>query len=348
MSLKDRENFFDILLFIQAPADLPYALDIYKQNEQKKRILIYVINVKSVFEFVKSLKLKNIDIFFTEAVKYSIKKPLSIIKAKQKYKKIYQEITKISVSQVYFFSRIEDLTTCGLIGSLSRNKDIKIFYCKYNDDFGLIEILKNSLYYLKARLHNKIHYFITKEKFVCRYYGKSNEFAVWEYPIMEIDNSKKNIDIDVSYLYNKGLQAKSILFLLSPEDISCMSDKSIVDLILFLKNLKSKGLFLCLKGHPRLGTSKIIETYFDLILPNYVLSEFIDYQYIKAVIGLASTGLIYTTNTQINTQSYSIIKSIIMNNLHQKNLWIKYLNEMTNFRINYTSLNQLEQVLINE
>lgn len=352
MSLRNDNSFIDkfvynTLIFIQAPADLSYALDIYK-TAKEDGVLFCVVNVKAVYDFVKSLDLKNADIIFIEPIKYTLKKPYSIITAKSRYKKLYEQVLKINVRKIYFFSRIDDMVTCGLVGNLSKNKDISIFYCRYNDNYGLIKISKGSFYYLKNWIHSGISRFITKAKFTCRYYGKPLEFAFWEYPINEIDYSKKKVKISKEFLYSKGLQDGSVLFLLSPMDIDFISKDSATELIEFLKEIKSGGRFLCLKGHPRIGVPKEIEKYFDVVLPKSVLSEFIDYSLISEVVGLGSTGLAYVVNADLNTRAYSIVKHVTMINENQKTLFINYLNETTSEKMNYVSLKQLKKLLCDE
>ena len=48
----------DLILFFQAPANLPYLLKQYEENVGKKNIYIYVMNVENDYRFIKSLNLK--------------------------------------------------------------------------------------------------------------------------------------------------------------------------------------------------------------------------------------------------------------------------------------------------
>ena len=48
----------NLILFFQAPANLPYLLKQYEENVGKKNIYIYVMNVENDYKFIKSLNLK--------------------------------------------------------------------------------------------------------------------------------------------------------------------------------------------------------------------------------------------------------------------------------------------------
>ena len=68
MNLKDKENIikksrYDIIVFIQAPADLRYALSIYEKNKEKE-FLFCVVNVEGIYRFVKGLLLQKTEVVF--------------------------------------------------------------------------------------------------------------------------------------------------------------------------------------------------------------------------------------------------------------------------------------------
>ena len=48
-----------IIIFVQAPADVPYMLKIYEDNlkNNKKDIYLYVVNVYNVYKFILELNL---------------------------------------------------------------------------------------------------------------------------------------------------------------------------------------------------------------------------------------------------------------------------------------------------
>ena len=47
----------NIIIFIQAPADIQYALTIYEENKETAEISIFCINVEGMYKFLESLDL---------------------------------------------------------------------------------------------------------------------------------------------------------------------------------------------------------------------------------------------------------------------------------------------------
>ena len=344
---KDR---YDIIVFIQAPADLRYALNIYKKNEGKD-FLFCIVNVEGVYKFVKDLPLQKTEIIFIEYIRYSLKKPLSIFKAKAKFNLLREVFNSISMREVYFFSRIDDCLTGGIIGQILKNKNINVFYYNHYDDKGLQKINRFSFYYLKSWLHSKILFYITGSLFISRYYGKTLEFAFWKYKIKEIRPDNK-IGIEENFLYvlnDVDINHKNILFFLTPEDLDFITKESKIKLISLIDRIsKIENVDLYLKGHPRSGTPNEVKLYFNHIIPDYIPAEFIDYKNIFLIIGLGTTALTYPINLNINKNVVSIVKNIDFKDNNNQSLYIKFLNELTNNQIKYASLEDIEKLLSNE
>lgn len=339
------KNKYDIIIFIQAPADLRYALNIFEKNEGKE-FLFCIVNVEGIYKFVKELPLQKTEVIFIEYIRYSIKKPLSILEAKIKFNSIYNIFNTISVGEIYFFSRIDDWITCGLIGSLSKKEDISIYYYNHYDDKGLQKINKRTIYYLKHWLHSKIAYYLTSSTFICRFFGKSLEFAFWKYKIKEIKPDNK-ISINKNFLYTlNNINCKNILFFLTSEDLDFITKDSKIKLISLIDRISKRGnIDLYLKGHPRLGTPDEIKLYFNHVIPNYIPAEFIDYKNIFLIIGLGTTALTYPINLNINKNVVSFVKSVDFKNNNNQEGYIKFLDELTNNQIKYISLEDIEKLL---
>ena len=342
---KDR---YDIIVFIQAPADLRYALSIYEKNKEKD-VLLCVVNVKSIFRYLCDLSIPNVSVFFIKPIFYSLKKPLSISKARKEFRALLSVFNSILFDEIYFFSRIDDWVTCGLIGNLS-NKGKNIFYRKHYDDFGLSKISKKTLYYWKAQIHSKIASFLTGVDFISRFYGKPLEFCFWKYSIME-EKQNDNILIDQKYFYEikKIENKKNILFFLTPEDLDFITENTKAHLLNVLSRLKTNSDYnLCLKGHPRIGTPEELFPYFDFVLPNYIPSEFIDYTKFLIVIGVGTAALAYPIKLGIGIKVFSIVNDLEFKNINNKIGYRKYLNELTSNQIKYASLEDIEKLLSNE
>lgn len=355
MNLKDKENIikksrYDIIVFIQAPADLRYALSIYEKNKEKE-FLFCVVNVEGIYRFVKGLLLQKTEVVFIEYINYSLKNPLSILKAKAKFNSLCKMFKSISADEIYFFSRIDDWVTSGLISLFSKKENIPIFYCNHYDDKGLEKINKRTIYYLKHWLHSKVAYYLTNSSFTCRFFGKPLEFSFWKYKIKEIKLDAK-VDVNQEFLYhlnNIDIKTKNILFFLTQEDLDFMKEKSKIKITDLLKKISKKdNIDLYLKGHPRLGTPEEIKNEFSYIIPDYIPSEFIDYKNFSLIIGLGTTALVYPINLDINKNVVSFVKNVAFKNANYQENYVKYLNELTNNQIKYASLEEIENLLLNE
>ena len=62
-----KRDRYDIIIFIQAPADLRYALSIYEKNKEKD-VLLCVVNVKSIFRYLCDLSIPNVSVFFIKPI----------------------------------------------------------------------------------------------------------------------------------------------------------------------------------------------------------------------------------------------------------------------------------------
>ena len=355
MTSKNKENIikkdrYDIIVFIQAPADLRYALNIYKKNEGKD-FLFCIVNVEGVYKFIKGLPLQKTEIVFIEYIRYSLKNPFSIFKAEKKFSFLCKNFNVISSKEVYFFSRIDDWITARLVTILLQEESISVFYYNHYDDKGLRKVNKRTFYYLRHWLNSKIVYYLTKISFICRFYGKPLEFPFWKYKIKEV-KLDINVEIEKNFLYrlsNIDINFKNVLFFLTKEDLDFMTKESKMRVINILKKISRKGnVNLYLKGHPRLGTPDEIKLYFDHIIPDYIPAEFIDYKNIFLIIGLGTTALTYPINLNINKNVVSIVKNVGFKDENNQYLYIKFLNELTNNQIKYASLEDIEKLLSNE
>lgn len=354
MSSKNKGNIikkdrYDIIVFIQAPADLRYALSIYEKNEGKD-FLFCVVNVEGVYKFVKELPLQKTEIVFIEYIRYSLKKPLSIFKAKTKFKLLYNVFKAISVDEIYFFSRVDDYLTAGIIGQIVKNENIIVFYYNHYDEKGLQKINRFSFYYLKSWLHSKISFYITGTLFISRYYGKPLEFAFWKYNKIKKVKQRNDIPINGRFLHNPNInhieKSKNVLFFISPEDLNFITKESKEILIETIKRIsKKETIKLFLKGHPRIGTPEELKFFFNKIISDHIPSEFIDYKDFSLIVGIGSSALAYPINLGIEVEVVSFVKNVIFKEIKYQKNYIKYLNELTNNKIKYLSLEEIENLL---
>ncbi|GET45288.1 hypothetical protein [Capnocytophaga felis] len=350
MNLKNKESFtskdtYDILIFVQAPADLRYALSICEKNEGKQ-ILLCVVNVQSVYRFVKELSIQNTEVIFIEYIYFSSWKIWNFHRKRKEFNLIYKQIDRLSFNDVYFFSRIDDWITCGIVGRLTKKTQANFYYYKHYDDLGLVKMSRLSFAYWRYFWIRKIVSNITSVYFVSRYFGKALEFAFWKYSVKEIDQSKEQINVSKKYLYKIPKKGNTtVIFFVSQEDIDFITEKSNNKLKNFLNKAQTSDWFICLKGHPRIGNPETIRSFFHFVVPNYVPSEFLDYNDVDIVLGVGSAAVVYPINTNVSVKAFSIVKDLEFKNPEQKDSYIKYLDEFTDNKIQYISLIELGNML---
>ena len=102
---------------------------------------------------------------------------------------------------------------------------------------------------------------------------------------------------------------------------------------IIIKALQKKGFELFIKGHPRLGGTKGIESLCNFSIPKNIPSEFIDTSQFKKIIGIESFSLVYQANS--SDLVFSIIELLSFHNLDDKIKFINYLNINSNNKINF-------------
>lgn len=318
---------YDILLFVQAAADLRYALDIIDKNRNKK-IQLYVIHVKGVYDYVSSLNLQNVKIKFQDYFSLKVKDVRTYLKVKKQLNIFWKkEFSGNSYEVIYFFSRFYDFHTASIIVKLG-NKNI-IYYDHY-DTSSIIndkKIDKFSLLYLKNKYIAFVVSLVSGTDFISVYRKRYLEFNYKKYGIeRHLITKQVKVNKEFKYKANGIEHSNSVVFLLSPDELNMVNKKSLLklkEIILFLKN---EGYKLYLKGHPRLGTPQLFIELFDKEIPNYVPTEFLLYKEFSFTIGVISSGLVYPSLLN-NRKVYSVVNLLEFNNNEDKRFFSDFLKE---------------------
>ena len=286
-----KENSSKIVILVQAPADIPYVLDIVSKHEGAE-LFVYVIQVENNY---KLLKLLIADKVHLEYIPYpfigynSIKK---ILRSKKEFSNIWNKqfktISKQS-SDVFFFSIFEDAFTGYLIGRLSRNKHVNIHYVNhYNPP-------KSSLRFndiLRCIVFNTVLFYITRAYFSITYWGKFPKLSLKHYKNI-VEEKKELVSLDLNSFLFSVERLPAALFLVNPRYDVCGFDfdDSIEKLKQTAIALKKMGLIIYVKGHPRMGLPKELSGVYDERIEDYVISELIDYSKFSIIVGCESTAI---------------------------------------------------------
>jgi hypothetical protein len=328
-------NSNPIILFCQAPADIPYLLTIYKKNKGNRDISIYVINVENMFRFLKELNLDVKQIIFIPYLLKSFKHVGPIIKERNRVNKLVNEhFLPVSNAVVYFFSRFEDWLTSSFIGAIANNKSNAIKYVDHYDVSAAV--FKKRNFNIKALIIKVILWYITGHKFKIEILEKLPEFPIWEYNIETIPAVLDPI-IFSTYCYHVSPLAKgpNVLFFVSPS-IEALYEKKAYDELQFeiVSFLKNVGWTITAKGHPRLGMPENIKQLIDILIPEHIPAEFIGGKNIDLCLGIVTNAMTnFLKNTDVPT--FSLLQLFEFKRAEMYEQYRTYLSQSSDNRIEY-------------
>ena len=109
-----------VAIFVQAPADLAYALSIYDaENRQGKSVELFV-RARSIYEFVRRLALDGAAVSLLDDGFTSFPKtPREIMGARRRLRAAYRARFQAAPVEAYFFTPLMDATTCYFVSRLA-------------------------------------------------------------------------------------------------------------------------------------------------------------------------------------------------------------------------------------
>lgn len=337
-----------LVIICQAPADIPYVLTIYEQNNNNKNISIFVVNVFGVYKFLKGLNLEVQSLVFIPYGLKSFRNIFFIIKEKLRIKKIWNDNFKnIIDSDIYFFSKFEDWLTAFFIHKLhSNSKNNKIFYVNHYDDSEYLFFRNKSLSF-KKYIYIKLLRCLTGVTFVVDIIEKMPEFPVKTYSFQEI---KLNIDNEVYEKYsisiNHSKDIKSVIFFISPCQNEFYDPRYYSStLIKIVEYLNKHGYEIVVKGHPRMGVPSFLDDNIDCKIPDYIPAEFINIRDFKFCFGLDTGALCYFAKNNL-VVTYSLINMFVYSNESRISIGIEYLKQQSNNKVAFcNSFSELGAIL---
>lgn len=342
-------NKSKLIIFCQAPADLPYTLDLYEKYKESHSIYLFVINVKGMYRFLSYLNLKIEKLAFIPYSLTNLKKIQQFVSEKNRINNLWKEhFSEINYAEVYFFSRFEDWLTSAFIKRLSQNNTIIINYINHYDNSSSLFQKKEKVTF-KLKIYLFMLKVLTGVNFKAIIKQKLPEFPVEEYIIKELQIDI-NPDILIKYQYKFDFcenEKPNLLFFISPCENTIFNstyynDKLIAIILLF----RDTGFNVIIKGHPRLGTPKLISEIIDFEIPDYVPGEFLSIKTINLCIGLSTTTICYySKNTALPT--YSIIKLFPYSNKELFDVAIEYLDQQSKGKMKFCNdFKELKQIAL--
>ncbi|RHK91522.1 hypothetical protein DW042_19890 [Bacteroides xylanisolvens] len=327
-----------LIIFFQAPADLPYVLKLYEENVGKRLIHIYVINVENNYKFITKLNLKVDSITFIPYLNYSVKRIFSCIKAFIQIRGIYKKyFLKIHNADIYFFSIITDWMTSFFVVNLTKDITNIVLYADHYDHIELRKKVKKLTF--KQWVNSTLALFISTIPYDYHYEREEN---IYSFPY-QLYNIKKTVAQSINnfgrYSFNIDcvMNGKyNILFLVNPWGYEGLqiADRECTEVMQLIKKLQSLGANIIIKGHPRMGLNQRVRDIADFVIPEYIPSQFINVNNINLVIGVETTGLFHYIDYS-DIPVFSIVKLLNSVGHRHVNRIVTFLDTHTNGRMKY-------------
>jgi hypothetical protein len=296
----------NLLIFCQSPSDVKYLLSIYN-NYRGYNLSIFVINVRSIYDFLVSLQLNVVELKFIEYNFVDFKNPISILREKIRIRKLkslylnyYQNVN------VIFFSRFEDwLTSSFILYFLLRSE--KVFYLNHYDDAISSSNVVSEEARFSRRVLGLILKYVTGVNFLMTREFRYPEFPVSRYEIIEL---KPTVDPKIYTQYSvnfefQNFNTKKVLFFISPPDVLMYNIDYYNNLSWNIINILINWNYkVYIKGHPRLGLPTFLQNlkldkWGIEVLPEGIPGDFIDFDHFEFCLGIDSTILPMTAEKQI-------------------------------------------------
>ncbi|KRB57291.1 hypothetical protein [Flavobacterium sp. Root186] len=336
-----------MIVFCQAPADIPYVLSLYEKYKNEEIISIVVINVENVFKFIKSLNLDLDSLVFIPYALKSFKSPLDIIRERKRIIKLNKKyFDSIADTNVYFFSRFEDWLTSFFLKGLSKRN--KIYYLDHYDFSS--EFFEKKKLTFKLSIYKLIYFLLTGVDFKLEIIEKIPELNYGKYKI-ERRVPQVNNEVFQKYQYEIDILQKIepiVLFFVMPCEPTIYNCESHDEIQLsIVESFKKNNWTVVIKGHPRLGVPENIMNVVDVEIPSYIPAEFLQIKDVKMCVGIITTALAhFATSSDIKT--YSLVNLFQFRKNTSSKLYTDYLSEASNNQVKFfQSFNDFENNIKN-
>ena len=298
------------IIFCQAPGEIGICLNLYEKCLKDGYTTIYIICVHkpSMNKFLSSLNLKAIILYYDTlyAPKYA---PIPWILNKILVKRRVSALQLQNADEVIvFFTSCFDLN---LSLYLKYFLKYKIYYINNTDKLAFNKDFNKN----KNSLKNMFLSFLSSIILCCKQirYFVDGRFSY----IIDIKHYKNIIEIPFDfdksvytrYTYNytgiSSNNSKPVLFFTEPYRFKFQTKENYDTLnIATVNELKKRGYYVCMKGHPTNGSHPLLKDIVDHEIPVFIPVQFLDLSIFSFAVGFVSSSLC-SSSEMIN--SYSIL-----------------------------------------
>ena len=283
-----------VAIFVQAPADLAYALSIYDDKHRQGKPVELFVRARSIYEFVRGLPLDGAVVSLLDDGFTSFPKtPRAVVRVRSRLQTTYRAHFQAVPGEAYFFAPLMDVTTCYFVSRLAGRCPV------YLADHYRFRDPRLARWGPKTWAKWSLLKFIT---------GVSFAFCVREeldratYPVLPherfgIKLIRPHIDPRVVERYrfrtHPAPGRAALLFVWDDEGVGFLREpresfRWMVDC------LQGLGFRVYVKPHPRLGHPGFLDRMNVRILPAGVPAEFLDLEQFDVRVGVDSLALAYT------------------------------------------------------
>ena len=310
----------DAVFFCSAFNDISFILSEIKYKKYQKS-LVFVTNNIGVFQFLKTLAIKGMELEFLESKLKINLNPIDWLKEIFNVNvALYFKFKSIKNSSIYFYATYYDTISMYAAGQLKYNNKLYM---------GLLpeayEFVENG-----RRLYDKVISILYKvpihtyRSVGINVSGLSQDFLN-KFTIKGRDiPSSELIQIQNKYSY-KLLEDKQYVLLLSSEEDSGIMNvySSAEDIYLFIIKYLNKDE-VCIKAHPRIGEASFLTPCKIRQMPSYIPIEYLNLSNCKMVIGINSIALANIASRGIKVVSIMKMMKFFSDEILQS--YINYLN----------------------
>jgi hypothetical protein len=318
------------IIFCQAPAEIANSLCQYEKClNDRYAIYIICLHSKGIYNFLLTLNLKAEIYYFEDP--YAKYNSLNYFRNK---KLVKMNLLKFNIQAtdkilVFFASRID--TYIGMY--LKHFLKYTIYYVINFDAITINPDIDNTVTIIdkwKAKLTSLIIGFKC-----CVSYADGHLWSILDlnsYNIVEVPFIlDKSIFIRYRYKNISFNQDKKVIFFTEPYRNKYQTKENYDTMnVSVVKKLQKKGYFVCMKGHPRIGSHPLLRGMVDLEIPDFLPSQFLDLNDFNFAIGFTSSAL---CDSPID--SYSVLEMCEITDAQYKERLKNLLEKMAPGKIQY-------------
>lgn len=280
-------------IFVQAAADLAYALTLYERRHKAYAIRFLVATSMDLYEHISALRLAGADVVFIPNLLLPLPKyPWTLIKKRCQFERLYRKIfARRFVEETYFFCPLWDEITAAIVVRVARRGRVFLI------DHYHLATTRDFRWSVQDMLHWLIYRITTGQSF---YLWKQPDrigvvsFVGLDYERFGIAPLALEVEQQVvaKYKVRPSVKTRPAVLLFEGDEADSAEFLDYVPTITgLISGLQDRGYAVYVKPHPRLGFSTFLASLSVQFLPAGIPAEFVDFSPFEAVIGVTSLAL---------------------------------------------------------